>query len=164
MVGVNAVAGRQDVRKRGAHGSSDGDRSPGARRGTGRRGQRNVRTNADDDKYQVRRGHEVTDTAAIATALGDPVRLQLYMRIRIELMGTLRAPCPGGPGARVDESVAAPLPRGHGRRLSDEFRGVFSAATVARYGAPSYEQVGDRPTLSPDFLPVIIERFARQQL
>jgi Low molecular weight phosphotyrosine protein phosphatase len=28
----------------------------------------------------------------------------------------------------------------------------------------SYEQIGDRPTVGPNFLPVIIERFAREQL
>ncbi len=50
------------------------------------------------------------------------------------------------------------------RELSDEFRGVFSTETVARYVSASYEQVGERRTVGPDFLPVIIERFAREQL
>ena len=49
-------------------------------------------------------------------------------------------------------------------RLSDEFRGVFSRGTVRRYVAVSYEGIGDRPTVGPNFLPVIIERFAREQL
>ena len=49
-------------------------------------------------------------------------------------------------------------------QLSDEFRGVFSRETVTRYVEASYEQIGDRPTVGPNFLPVIIERFAREQL
>jgi arsenate reductase (thioredoxin) len=48
--------------------------------------------------------------------------------------------------------------------LSDEFRGVFSRETVARYVERSYEDLGDRPTVGPNFLPVIIARFAREQL
>jgi protein-tyrosine-phosphatase len=50
------------------------------------------------------------------------------------------------------------------RELSDEFRGVFSPETVGRYVSASYEQVGERRTVGPDFLPLIIERFAREQL
>lgn len=49
-------------------------------------------------------------------------------------------------------------------KLSDEFRGVFSRETVTRYVEASYEQIGERPTVGPNFLPVIIERFAREQL
>jgi arsenate reductase (thioredoxin) len=49
-------------------------------------------------------------------------------------------------------------------RLADEFRGVFSRETVARYVEESYERVGDRPTVGPNFLPVIVERFARDRL
>ncbi len=56
---------------------------------------------------------------------------------------------------RLDATVA---------ELTDEFRGVFSGETVARYVTASYEQVGERPTVGPNFLPVIIERFAREQL
>ncbi len=48
--------------------------------------------------------------------------------------------------------------------LADEFRGVFSGETVARYVAASYAQIGDSRTVGPNFLPVIIERFAREQL
>lgn len=48
--------------------------------------------------------------------------------------------------------------------LSDELRGVFSPETVGGYVAASYEQVGERRAVGPDFLPVIIERFAREQL
>ena len=49
-------------------------------------------------------------------------------------------------------------------RLADEFHGVFSLETVRRYVEASYEDIGDRPTVGPNFLPVIIERFAREQL
>ena len=49
-------------------------------------------------------------------------------------------------------------------QLADEFHGVFSPETVTRYVEDSYEQIGDRPTVGPNFLPVIIERFAREQL
>ena len=48
--------------------------------------------------------------------------------------------------------------------LSDEFHGGFSPETVRRYVEASYEDVGDRPTVGPNFLPVIIERFTREQL
>jgi arsenate reductase (thioredoxin) len=41
---------------------------------------------------------------------------------------------------------------------------VFSPETVRRYVEASYEEIGDRPTVGPNFLPVIIERFAREQL
>jgi arsenate reductase (thioredoxin) len=49
-------------------------------------------------------------------------------------------------------------------RLAEELRGVFSRETVARYVEESFEQVGERPTVGPNFLPVIIERFARERL
>lgn len=49
-------------------------------------------------------------------------------------------------------------------RLSDEFRGVFSLETVTRYVTAFYEQIDDRPFVGPNFLPVIIERFAGEQL
>ena len=45
-----------------------------------------------------------------------------------------------------------------------EFRGVFSRETVARCVEESYEQIGERPTVGPNFMPVIIERFARERL
>ncbi len=48
--------------------------------------------------------------------------------------------------------------------LAEEFSGVFSRQTVARYVERAYEGVGDRPTVGPNFLPVIIARFAREQL
>jgi arsenate reductase (thioredoxin) len=49
-------------------------------------------------------------------------------------------------------------------QLADEFHGVFSPETIGRYVQASYEDVGNRPTVGPNFLPVIIERFAREQL
>lgn len=48
--------------------------------------------------------------------------------------------------------------------LAREFRGVFSRETVARYVERSYEQLGDRPTVGPNFMPVLIQRFARERL
>ena len=50
------------------------------------------------------------------------------------------------------------------RRLAGHFRGVFSEETVARYVDDSYEQTAQRTTVGPNFLPVIIERFARDRL
>ena len=41
---------------------------------------------------------------------------------------------------------------------------MFSRETVSRVLEASYEQIGDRPTVGPNFMPVIIERFAREQL
>jgi protein-tyrosine-phosphatase len=55
----------------------------------------------------------------------------------------------------IDASIAV---------LTDEFSGVFSPATVARYVEESIEGIGSRPTVGPNFLPVIIERFARERL
>lgn len=50
------------------------------------------------------------------------------------------------------------------RRLAGRFRGVFSEETVARYVDDSYTQTAQRSTVGPNFLPVIIERFARERL
>jgi arsenate reductase len=50
------------------------------------------------------------------------------------------------------------------RALSEELRGVFSAETVARCVQDSFGRIGDRPTVGPNFLPVIIERLARERL
>ena len=41
---------------------------------------------------------------------------------------------------------------------------MFSRETVARYLERSYADIGERPTMGPNFLPVIIDRFAREQL
>lgn len=48
--------------------------------------------------------------------------------------------------------------------LADEFRGVFSIETVAHYVEESYTQLGHLPTVGPNFLPVIVARFARERL
>jgi protein-tyrosine-phosphatase len=50
------------------------------------------------------------------------------------------------------------------RRLAGRFRGVFSQETVAGVVEDSYEQLGDRPTVGPNFMPIFIERFARERL
>lgn len=50
------------------------------------------------------------------------------------------------------------------RRLAGRFRGVFSEETVAGVVADSYERLGDRPTVGPNFMPILIERFARERL
>jgi protein-tyrosine-phosphatase len=50
------------------------------------------------------------------------------------------------------------------RRLAGSFRGVFSEKTVARVVEDSYDQMGDRPTVGPNFMPIFIERFARERL
>jgi arsenate reductase len=50
------------------------------------------------------------------------------------------------------------------RRLAGRFRGVFSEETVARCVEDSYEQIGDRPTVGPNFVPIFVERFARERL
>ena len=49
-------------------------------------------------------------------------------------------------------------------RRAREFRGVFSAETVARYVEESFVQVGGQLTVGPNFLPVMIERFFRERL
>lgn len=48
--------------------------------------------------------------------------------------------------------------------LAEEFVGAFSRETVVRYVEQSFAQVGVRPTVGPNFLPVIVERFARERL
>ncbi len=50
------------------------------------------------------------------------------------------------------------------RRLSGKFRGVFSEETVARCVEDSYERIGERPTVGPNFMPIFVERFARERL
>jgi arsenate reductase len=50
------------------------------------------------------------------------------------------------------------------RRLAGEFRGVFSPETVARCVEDSFRRVGDPPTVGPNFMPILIERFARERL
>ena len=50
------------------------------------------------------------------------------------------------------------------RALAGRFRGVFSKETVARVVQDSYEQLGERPTVGPNFMPIFVERFARERL
>ena len=50
------------------------------------------------------------------------------------------------------------------RVLTGRFRGVFSEETVARVVQDSYEQLGERPTVGPNFMPIFVERFARERL
>lgn len=50
------------------------------------------------------------------------------------------------------------------RSLAGRFRGVFSEETVARCVEDSYAQIGDRPTVGPNFLPIFVEKFARERL
>ncbi len=50
------------------------------------------------------------------------------------------------------------------RRLTGRFRGVFSPETVARCVEDSFERIGDRPTVGPNFTPIFVERFARERL
>jgi arsenate reductase len=50
------------------------------------------------------------------------------------------------------------------RKLAGRFRGVFSEETVARVVEDSYVQLGDRPSVGPNFMPIFIERFARERL
>jgi arsenate reductase len=48
--------------------------------------------------------------------------------------------------------------------LTDEFRGVFSRGTVERFVNESCDRLGDRPTTGPNFLPLLVGRFARERL
>ena len=50
------------------------------------------------------------------------------------------------------------------RRLSGRFRGVFSEETVAQAVEDSFKKLGDRPAVGPNFMPMLIERFARERL
>jgi arsenate reductase (thioredoxin) len=48
--------------------------------------------------------------------------------------------------------------------LSEEFYGVFSRGTVERFVHESSDQLGDRPVTGPNFLPLLVGRFARDRL
>ena len=67
-----------------------------------------------------------------------------------------------GPGGSlsVDQQVAL---RSAAARLGAEFSGVFDADTIERFLYTSYDQFAQRSTV-PRFLPLMAERFARQQL
>jgi arsenate reductase (thioredoxin) len=48
--------------------------------------------------------------------------------------------------------------------LAEEFRGVFSRGTVERFVHESSDRLGDRPVTGPNFLPLLVGRFARDRL
>jgi arsenate reductase (thioredoxin) len=48
--------------------------------------------------------------------------------------------------------------------LSEEFHGVFSRGTVERFVHESSDRLGDRPVTGPNFLPLLVGRFARERL
>jgi arsenate reductase (thioredoxin) len=48
--------------------------------------------------------------------------------------------------------------------LSAEFHGVFSRGTIERFVQESSDQLGDRPVTGPNFLPLLVGRFARERL
>ncbi|HEY5197066.1 MAG TPA: hypothetical protein VIJ51_08570 [Solirubrobacteraceae bacterium] len=48
--------------------------------------------------------------------------------------------------------------------LAEEFHGIFSRETLARCVDESFMQLGGRPTIGPNFLPAIVDRFARERL
>jgi protein-tyrosine-phosphatase len=48
--------------------------------------------------------------------------------------------------------------------LSAEFHRVFSRGTVERFVHESSDQLGDRPVTGPNFLPLLVGRFARDRL
>jgi len=50
------------------------------------------------------------------------------------------------------------------RRLAREYHGVFSAETAARAVDDAWERLTQQATLLPPFFPVLVERFARDQL
>ncbi len=48
--------------------------------------------------------------------------------------------------------------------LAEEFRGVYSRGTVERFVHESGDRLGDRPVTGPNFLPLLVGRFARERL
>jgi arsenate reductase (thioredoxin) len=50
------------------------------------------------------------------------------------------------------------------RELAGRFRGVFSAETISRAPQDSYDRIGERPTVGPNFMPIFVKRFARERL
>ena len=50
------------------------------------------------------------------------------------------------------------------RELAREFSGVFSQETISRVLEDSYERIGERPTVGPNFMPIFVKRFARERL
>ena len=60
----------------------------------------------------------------------------------------------------IDQQAAL---RASARRLSAEYTGVFGTETIERFLTTSYDGFATRATVS-NFLPLLAERFARQQL
>jgi protein-tyrosine-phosphatase len=50
------------------------------------------------------------------------------------------------------------------RELAGRFRGVFSEETVAGVLEDSYELIGERPTVGPNFMPIFVKKFASERL
>ena len=50
------------------------------------------------------------------------------------------------------------------RELAGRFRGVFSEETIGRVLDDSYERIGERETVGPNFMPIFVKRFARERL
>ena len=66
----------------------------------------------------------------------------------------------GAAALSVDQQMAL---RTAARNLTDEFGGVFGTETIELFLATSYDQFAERARFD-NFLPLIAERFARQQL
>ena len=74
---------------------------------------------------------------------------------------------PSIPGASsLSERILDPATRRHVEKaaaaLADEFEGIFSQETIARYVAESLDLLG--ASRFPDFVPVLAHRFARERL
>ncbi len=63
-------------------------------------------------------------------------------------------------GPTVDQQLAL---RGAASRLADEFEGTFGPETIERFLMSSWDELAAHAT-TPNFLPVLGERFARQRL
>jgi arsenate reductase (thioredoxin) len=63
------------------------------------------------------------------------------------------------PGPLMRRRLAATIDE-----LSNEFQGVFSRGTVERFVHESSDRLGDRPVTGPNFLPLLVGRFARDRL
>ena len=50
------------------------------------------------------------------------------------------------------------------RELAGRFRGVFSEETIGRVLDDSYELIGERSTVGPNFMPIFVKKFARERL
>ena len=58
-------------------------------------------------------------------------------------------------GGRLDATVEA---------LARDFRGNFSRGAVERFVHESCDRLSDRPVTGPNFLPLLVGRFARERL